>query len=256
MIRLRRSSERHTAYRAAGPSDRRWPLLLGRSLLVALGLCAIVMAINGAAEPLRRVQEFHEALACEPGARECVADETGTITGRNTWSTTTTGTDANGHTYTTSKTRYGVFWRWADGSRDGREVSREVYNAAREGQPITLRVWHGELVGIAVEDKEEWFLPEPGRQLQLWLSLAFLGIGILLWAILFEWVDDFGTAVLACLAFSLVLGNIAAEFLTFGLVSLKPLFHSLAALVITVACGVILFRLIGFLVDMRSRSRR
>ncbi|WP_017571364.1 DUF2500 family protein [Nocardiopsis halotolerans] len=134
-------------------------------------------------------------MACERGTEDCLDSEAGSIVGRRTYTTTstTTHTDANGHmhTSTTTTTHYEVTWQRADGSRQTRDVSSVFYSEVEEGQPATLRLWHGEVVGVEVAGDAEWFLPKSGATLMAWLYLAFLGLGVLLWGLLFGWWDGF-----------------------------------------------------------------
>lgn len=168
---------------------------LGRWIVVALGLGVLVAALAGAADPYRQTRQFREVVACERGAGDCFGSEPGSIVGRRTYTTTTTTThtDANGHTYTTTNTttHYEVTWQRADGSRRARDVSSSFYRKAKEGQPATLRLWRQEVVGVEVMGDAQWFLPKVGHTLGYWLYLAFFGLGVLLWGLLFGWWDGF-----------------------------------------------------------------
>ncbi|MEO3805029.1 hypothetical protein [Nonomuraea sp. B1E8] len=181
---------------------RRWPRRIslsrrsaGRWIVVAFGLGVLVTALVGAAGPYRQTREFREVVTCERGVGDCFGNEPGSIAGRRTYTTTTTTThtDANGHTYTTTSTttHYEVTWQRADGSRKAREVSRSFYSKAKQGQPATLRLWRGEVVGVEVMGGAQWFLPKSGTMLGGWLYLAFFGLGVLLWGALFGWWDGF-----------------------------------------------------------------
>jgi hypothetical protein len=164
---------------------------LRRWIVVALGLGVLVAGFAGAADPYRQTREFREVVACEGDAAGCFDQEPGTMVGRRTYTTTTTHTDANGHPSTTTTTHYEVTWQRADGSRQNRDVSSSFYDKAQEGQLANLRLWRGEVVGVEVMGGAEWFLPESGESLGYWLHLAFLGLGILLWGLLFGWWDGF-----------------------------------------------------------------
>jgi hypothetical protein len=159
---------------------------LGRWIVVAVGLGLLVVALAAAAEPYRQTREFRGVVACEQSG-DCFGKEAGAIVGRNTY--TTTRTDSEGHTTTT--THHEVTWQRADGSRETRDVSGSFYGAVQEGEPITLRLWRDEVVGVEVTGAEEWFLPESGEALGGWLLLAFFGLGVLLWGLLFGWWDGF-----------------------------------------------------------------
>ncbi|MFF4624667.1 hypothetical protein [Nonomuraea jabiensis] len=202
-----------------------WPKRsLGRWIVAALGLGVLVSALLGAAGPYRQTREFREVVACDRGAGDCFDDEPGSIVGRRTYTTTSTRTytDANGqtHTDTTTTTHYEVTWRRADGSRQARDVSYSFYTKAKEGQPATLRVWRGEVVGVEVTGDAQWFLPESGAALNGWLYLAFFGLGVLLWGLLFGWWD--GLFMLAFRTFawmfmSLLPVSMTTEVLAYGL---------------------------------------
>ncbi|GAA3257285.1 hypothetical protein [Nonomuraea helvata] len=185
-MRFRRFSLRPRRVSLPQRSLRRW-------IVVALGLGVLVAALAGAAGPLRQTQEFHQVMACERGVGDCFGSEPGSIAGRRTYTTTstTTHTDANGSTYTTTSTttHYEITWQRADGSRQARDVSSSLYSKAKQGQPATLRLWRGEVVGVEVMGGAQWFLPKSGTTLGGWLYLAFFGLGVLLWGLLFGWWD-------------------------------------------------------------------
>jgi hypothetical protein len=177
---------------------RRWPRRLslperslGRWIVVALGLGVLVTALAAAAGPYRQTQEFREVVACEQSVGDCFGKEPGSIAARRTYTTTTTSTDANGNSSTTTTTHYEVTWQRANGSRQTRDVSSSFYLKAQEGQPATLRLSRGEVVGVEVMGGVQWFLPESGKTLGYWLELAFFGLGVLLWGLLFGWWDGF-----------------------------------------------------------------
>ncbi|WP_328498742.1 hypothetical protein OHS59_42840 [Streptomyces sp. NBC_00414] len=191
--------------------------LLGRWLVVAIGVGVLVVGLVGAAEPFRQTREFREVVACDRGGHECFTDEEGSVAGRRTYTTTSTHTDADGNTYTSTTTHHEVTWRRADGSRQARDVSSRFYSKAEEGQPVRLRLWRGEVVGVEVMGAAQWFLPKSGSTLNAWLYVAFLGLGILLWGLLFGWRD--GLFMLAFRTFSWM-------FMSFQPVSLTT--HALA----------------------------
>jgi hypothetical protein len=164
---------------------------LGRWIVVAIGLGVLVAALAGAADPYRQTREFREVVACDRGVGECFGSEAGSIVGQRTYTTTSTDTDGNGNTSTSTTTHYEVTWQRADGSRQARDVSSSFYSKAKEGQPATLRLWRGEVVGVEVMGDAQWFLPKSGAALNAWLYLAFFGLGVLLWGLLFGWWDGF-----------------------------------------------------------------
>lgn len=171
-----------------------WPKRsLGRWVVIALGLGVLVVALVGAAGPYRQTREFREVVACDRSVGDCFGNEAGSTVGRRTYTTTstTTSTDANGqtHTSTTTTTHYEVTWQRANGARQTRDVSSSFYAKAKQGQPATLRLWHDEVVGVEVMGGEQWFLPKSGTTLGGWLYLAFFGLGVLLWGLLFGWWD-------------------------------------------------------------------
>ncbi|MET7330387.1 hypothetical protein [Nonomuraea sp. NPDC005650] len=178
------------------PQRVSWPRRsLGRWIVVALGLGVLAAALVGAAGPYRQTREFRETVACDRSVGDCFGSEAGSIAGRRTYTTTstTTYTDASGQTHsdTTTTTHYEVTWQRANGSRQARDVSSSFYTKAKEGQPATLRLWRGEVVGVEVMGDAQWFLPESGATLNGWLYLAYFGLGVLLWGLLFGWWDGF-----------------------------------------------------------------
>lgn len=159
--------------------------------MVALGLVLLVTAGVCAAQPYRQTREFGAVMACDRGSGACFGDEPGTITGRRTYTTESTHTDANGTSSTTTTTHYEVTWQRADGSRQARDVSTAFYAKAREGEPANLRLWRAEVVGVEVMGESQWFLPQAGKALKYWLYLAFFGLGVVLWGLLCGWWDGF-----------------------------------------------------------------
>jgi len=192
----------------------------GRWVLVVLGLGVLVAALAAAADPYRQTRQFHEAVGCERDAADCFGREAGSIAGRRTFTTTTTHTDGNGNTSTTTTVHYEVTWQRANGTRQAREVSSSFYRKAGEGQPATLRLWRGEVVGVEVMGAQQWFLPESGEALGHWLHLAWLGLGVLLWALLFGWWDGFfmlGFRTFAWMFISFVPVSMTTDALAYGL---------------------------------------
>jgi len=144
--------------------------------VAVFGLGVLVAALAASADPYRQTRQFHQVVTCERSAGDCFGSEQGFITGRRY----TTSTDSDGNPSTT----YEVTWQRADGSRQTRDVSRSLYRKAEQGQPVTLRLWQEEVVGLEVADKEQWFLPKPGKILGYWLFLASSGLWALLWGLL------------------------------------------------------------------------
>ena len=226
-MRLRRYSRFRVRGSLPGRSVRRW-------IVVALGIAVLGVAFAGAAEPYRQTREFRAVVACERQAAGCFDEEPSSIVGRRTYTTTSTTSNADGTTSTTTTTHHEITWQRADGSRHERDVSSSFYDRTREGQPADLRLWQGKVVGVEVEGVAEWFLPESGTSLGRWLHLAFLGLGVLLWGLLFGWWDGF---------FMLVFRTFAWMFMSFAPVNVTT--HALAygfefdsGLVVTIAFGI------------------
>jgi hypothetical protein len=154
-----------------------------------LGLGIVVTSLVAATGPFRQSREFRRTVACEQSVADCFGRESGSIVGRRTYTTTTTHTDASGHTYTTTENHWEVTWQRADGTRTARDVSSSFYRKAREGQPAELRTWRGDVVGVEVMGGDHWFLPKAGETLSHWLYLAWFGVGVLLWSLLLGWWD-------------------------------------------------------------------
>ncbi|MFC4587575.1 hypothetical protein [Sphaerisporangium corydalis] len=207
---------------------------LRRWILVGLGLGVLVVALTAAVGPYRQTREFRQVVACDRDAGDCFGRGPASIAGRRTYLTTTTHTDANGTTSTTTTTHFEVTWQRTGGARQTREVSSDFFAKAREGEPATLRLWHDEVVGVEVMGGAQWFLPESGTTLGHWLYLAFFGLGMLLWGLLFGWWD--GLFMLAFRTFAwMFMGvmpvNLATDALAYGL-------DTGAGLVMDIAIGV------------------
>ncbi|WP_433326050.1 hypothetical protein [Spirillospora sp. CA-294931] len=208
---------------------------VGRWIVAAAGLGVLGVAAAGVGDPYRQTREFRQVVACEKEGGGCFVKEAATITGRTTYKTTSTTTDAEGNTTTTTTTHYKVSWRRADGSADSSDVSSGFYRKATRGQPATLRLWRGEVVGVEVTGADEWFLPKASGALAFWLYLAHAGLGLLLWGLLFGWWDGF---------FSLTFRVFAWAFL--GVVPVAMATHAMAygwpaAVNLVVAAVVCLF---------------
>ncbi len=159
-----------------------------RWLVLPLGLAVLAGAIAGAAGPYRQTWLYHEAVHCQQSGGNCLDSEIVAVTNRHTYVTTTVSTDTWGGIERTPTTHYSVTWRAADGTDRSRDVSEDLYGRAREGQPATVRSWHGRFVGIAIGDRTQWFAPDSGGTLLLWVLLGYFGLGLLLWGI-FGWWD-------------------------------------------------------------------
>ncbi|MGW0942509.1 hypothetical protein ACWD4O_08100 [Streptomyces sp. NPDC002623] len=211
--------------------------------MVVLGVAVLVVALSGAADPYRQIREFRGVVACERDAGDCFDGEAGSVVGRRTYTTTTTHTDANGGTYTDTTTHYEVTWQRADGSREARNVSSGFHDKAEKGKPVTLRLWHGEVVGVEVAGGSQWFLPKSGGTLNTRLYVAHFGLGLLLWGLLLGWWDGF---------FMLVFRTFAWMFMSFMPVRMAT--HALAygldtgfGLVVEVVMGLVFTGVAGFL---------
>jgi hypothetical protein len=82
------------------------------------------------------------------------------------------------------------------------------------GEPVTLKRWRGEVVGVEVMGGAQWFLPEAGSALAFRLHLAFLGLGVLLWGLLLGWWD--GPFMLAFRVFAWMFMSIVPVALAVG----------------------------------------
>ncbi|MDG4767578.1 hypothetical protein O7632_26310 [Solwaraspora sp. WMMD406] len=178
-----------------------------RGLVIAAGLVALATGLVGAAEPYQQTRAFHRVVECEQQrSGNCFDSEPGSIVGRRIYTTTSTHTDAEGHTWTTTHTHYEITWQRADGRRQARDVTSAFYRAVGEGTAATLRLWRDEVVGIEAAGLSHWFVPESGHRLSGWLHLAWLGTGVLLWG-LFGWWDGLfmlGFRVLAWMFMSIM----------------------------------------------------
>lgn len=191
----------------------RWPgRSVARWVVVGIGAAIVAGAIVGGAGPLQQTQSFHRAVGCD----DCFGTDRGSITARETYTTTSTSTDANGNSNTRTETHYEITWRRSDGSTQSRDVSKNFYDKATEGQPADLRIWRGEVVGVEVMGATERFLPGSSRTLVYWIYLGFLGLGVLLWGLLFGWWD--GLFMLAYRTFAwMFLVLMPASMVTHGL---------------------------------------
>ncbi|GAA4262845.1 hypothetical protein [Dactylosporangium darangshiense] len=188
----------------------------GRWIVAALGLGLLVAALVVANGPYRQTREFRRVAACQAGGTECFAGEPGTIRGRDEY--TTTDSNSNGSTSTT--THYEVTWEESGGGRQTREVSWDLYRHAEDGAPATLRRWRGEVVALETGGTTEWFVPRAGQMLWLWLILAWFGLGVTLWGLLFGWWDGFfflGYRTFCWMFVSLVPVAMTVDALAYGL---------------------------------------
>ena len=158
-----------------GPVERRVPSWV----VVAIGLGLIAVALVGGNGPFSSAREFNR---CERA--DCFGREAVTVVGRRTFVRITRNEDSE------TRTRiWEVTWQRADGGRTTRDVHRRVYDAAPAGTPATLRIWRGEVVGIAVGEVRQQFTPRVGWTLGGWIGLGWLGLGVILWGLFDRWWD-------------------------------------------------------------------
>ncbi|MFF3572162.1 hypothetical protein [Nocardia jiangxiensis] len=173
---------------------------LGRAVVVLLGLSVIAVAIAGAADPYRQTRQFNSVMTCEPDGADCFASQTVSIVDRWTYTTSSdTVTTVNGQTSwtTTTTTHYELALQWPDGTRRTHEInSRPLYNKAHEGRAAVVKLWHNEIVGITMAGDTDWDVPHCALILAGWLYPAFLGLGIVLWGLLFRTWDGFSTVAI------------------------------------------------------------
>ena len=185
---------------------------VSRWIWVVIGLAVVWGALDAAAESYRQTAEFRRFTACDGTVGGCLEREPGFIVGRRTWTETTTSTDADGTTSTSTTTHYEATWR-LDGSQETRDVSSDFFAVARGGQPATLRIHFGEVVGVEVAGGSEWFLPKAGDKLLAWLLVAFLGLGAVLWGLLSGGCDGFFMLVWRSVVW-LAMGNVVVTAVT------------------------------------------
>ncbi|MGW5922125.1 hypothetical protein ACWFPY_24305 [Nocardia fluminea] len=170
--------------------EQRWGSRF-RGLLALAGLAVVVIGLIGAVFPAQETLRFQQAVRCERGGGGCLDREIVTISDRRTWEvTSTSGGGGDSPSSTTTDTYYEITWRRADGSHESEDVESFIFDLAHEGQPATLRRWHGEVVAVEVASRTEWFLPNSAGLLGLELWVVFFGGGILLWG-LYGWWDGF-----------------------------------------------------------------
>ncbi|MEU8139706.1 hypothetical protein [Streptodolium elevatio] len=236
-MRFRRFSRSTPAVSLLGRSVGRW-------IVVAVGLGVLVFALVSAVDPYQETRDFRATAKCERGD-DCLAEEPASIADRRTY--TTTSTDSDGHTTTT--THHEVTWQRADGSRQSRDVSAGFYKKAEEGAPATLRLWRGDVVGVEVMGAEETFLPKAADSLGFWFHLAYFGLGVLLWGLLFGWWDGFFMLCFRTIAWmftSIVPVRIATDALAYGLNSESaPLGTIIFGVFFTGIAAVMLFCTLG-----------
>lgn len=200
-------------YRTSSSFRPRWELF-GRSLVVLAGLAVIVGALAGAVGPYRQTRQFHHVAQCEQAeGADCFDSEIVSLAGRNTWETTDSSTNGTGGT----ETYYEITWQRRDGSRQTHDVKKSIYDVASSGQQATLRLWRDEAVGVTVADQTDWFLPNTTVLMGFYMFAAHLGLGILLWGLLFGWWDGFGSLALRVIAWW-----------TIGVLPIYELTHALA----------------------------
>ncbi|WP_157121281.1 hypothetical protein [Nocardia miyunensis] len=217
---------------------------LGRAIVVLLGLCVIAVAIAGAAGPYRQTRQFNSVMTCGPGGRDCFASQTVSIVDRWTYTTTSSDTvsTVNGQTSTTTTTttHYELALQWPDGTRRTHEInSHTLYNKAHEGQSAVVKLWHNEIVGITVAGDTDWAVPDCAIILASWLCLAFFGLGVVLWGLLFRTWDGFGTVAIrgfGWMFFGILLVSGLAISLALALHSDRSVIVA-TAIVLTIAVG-------------------
>lgn len=77
---------------------------------------------------------------------------------------------------------YRLTIRRASEKTEDHDASHALYEAAHEGDPADLEVWHDEVVAITVRGERHESGPSSGLQAVLALLPAWGGLGLLLWA--------------------------------------------------------------------------
>lgn len=210
--------------------------------MAVLGLGVLLTALAFTVGPYQQTREFRRLVACDRREGSCFATEQGFIRARRTYTTTSPHTDADGHTTTTSTTtHFEITWERPGGARETREVAAGFYRRAEPDRPANLRTWNGEVVGIEVMGAAQWFLPRAGQALTLWLYLAWLGLGVLLWALFAGWWDGLFMLTFRTMAWMFV-SIMPVQIMT------SALAHGLPAgtgLVVEVAFGVLFTGIAG-----------
>lgn len=205
-----------------------------RWIAAAAGLAALVVSLAATVEPYRQTVEFHEVMFCEERDGGCFASEATTIAGRRMYT--------SGTSYKYKTNHYEVTWRRADGTRQTREVDAALYDEAQVGRQATLRLWHGEVVGLEIPGGGKWwFSPRAKDWLSALLHMAFIGLGVLLYSLLYgQWIGwrPLGYRLLCWAVIGYLPVRLATEALTGSVRSSRSLtIETAAALLIAVILG-------------------
>ncbi|PWI44978.1 hypothetical protein [Streptomyces sp. ICBB 8177] len=160
-----------------------------RTGALLLGVAALAWAVLWSIGPYQDTVPFHYARLCPGGiptpagdADGCVAQETGTLTGRHSY----VESIDDGSGGVSNVTHYVLAFRRASGTVQSREVSASLYDSARPGENVELRTWRGGVVRLDVGDWYERYDPSQEWVLGYTALAGWTGLGLILWV----WFGD------------------------------------------------------------------
>ncbi|MGW5573424.1 hypothetical protein ACWEVD_19705 [Nocardia thailandica] len=208
--------------------------MIGRVLMFVVGVGLMVVALVQSVEPFHHTREYRHQVACEKHVGSCFDEVVVTITGKRAYATTSTQFNGDGTTSTTTTDHLVIRWV-RDGEERSHEVNGELFGRAREGGQATLRIWRGQVVGIVIDGKSDFYNPSQTGRLGWWLWLAFVGLGVALTGVLetpgvvvgawrLAWWSFAGFLPLALFGPSLLANGVEPDFEFFVAVALTVLF--------------------------------
>ncbi|WP_431951916.1 hypothetical protein [Nocardia lijiangensis] len=153
------------------------------------GIVFLVLAAMNVSGPYTQTNQLVHVMNCDDGMN-CTEDRDVSVVGRRTY-TTTRPSGASSTESPLTDTNYEITWAQPDGSLQAHAVSNDLYDVAHEGQPVTLRMWHGEIIGVTAGTVTDWFIPKAVASLAFWVTLGVLGAALLAWGLLTRWRGSF-----------------------------------------------------------------
>lgn len=149
------------------------------AFLAGAGLIWVALAI-GVVTPAEDALGYRHASLCRSGVRyspalDCVGAEDDTVT-----YVRHEVTDAGNGPID----EYFVYVRRASGAVQKLSVESTIYDAAAQGHPVRLRLWHGNITEVTANGAVSYV---GSLRTVIWLSwaeLAWIGIGLVLWGLL------------------------------------------------------------------------
>ena len=149
------------------------------AFLAGAGLIAVALAI-GLVGPAQDALSYRHAPLCRSGVRyapalDCIGGEDDTVTHvRHDVQDAGNG----------PIDEYYVYVKRASGAVQKLSVERDIYDAASQGHPVRLRLWHGNITEVTANGAVSYVGSIRAVVWLSWAELAWIALGLVLWGLL------------------------------------------------------------------------